>query len=348
MIIYSQTGLPSFQNKTYATPAEAMAATIGDVELIQNPQTGLVYNHLFKPELLEYDEYYQNEQANSETFRNHLQDVMSLLEKYFKNLRSGIEIGCGKGFFLEMLRHEGLNITGFDPAYQGISPYVVKEYYNSGMGYKADYVILRHVLEHVNNPFLFLEELSQNTDGDCYIYIEVPCFDWIIKNRAFYDIFYEHCNYFSAEVLRDCFAEVLEDGHLFGGQYLYIIANLSTFKYPQRRNVRSYSKLDILDQLDHIINKTDFSLPTYIWGAGAKGVTMVNLLLKRGIPVEAVIDINPLKQNRFIGLSGVKIVSPANAEKLNNANVIVMNPLYSGEIVSLINKFNPTIIEATK
>ncbi|MFA6103029.1 MAG: class I SAM-dependent methyltransferase [Victivallaceae bacterium] len=346
--IYSQIGLPAFQNKTYVTPEEARKATVGDVELIQDLHTGLVHNHLFRPDILEYDESYQNEQAGSGIFRNHLQDVMSLVKKYFAHLNKGAEIGCGKGFFLEMLRRERLNITGFDPAYQGNSPYVIKEYYNGTLGYHADYVILRHVLEHIDDPFSFLQKISQDTNGNCYIYIEVPCFDWIIKNRAFYDIFYEHSNYFSAEILQECFTEVLDAGHLFGGQYLYIVANLSTFKYPQRQNVHVYSKLNILGQLNHIINETDFSLPTYIWGAGAKGATLVNLLFKRGIHVEAMIDINPKKQNRFIGLSAARIVSPDNAEKLEKANVIVMNPLYLDEIASLTKNLHPTIIEVTK
>ena len=346
--IYRQLGLPAFQNKTYASPEEAMTAAIGDVELIQDPHTGLVHNHLFNPDILEYDASYQNEQAGSEIFRIHLQNVLCLIKKYFAKFSKGVEIGCGKGFFLEMLRAEGLDVIGFDPAYQGNSPYVVKKYYDGDSGYEADYIILRHVLEHINDPFHFLEKLSRDANRNCYIYIEVPCFDWIIKNRAFYDIFYEHCNYFSAEILQECFTEVLSAGHLFGGQYLYIVANLSSFKYPLRQNRHDYRELNILGQLDHIVNETDFSSPVYIWGAGAKGATLVNLLFKRSIHVEAIIDINPAKQNRFIGLSGTPIVSPDNAGKLKNANVIVMNPLYLDEIVALTEKYNPKIIQVAK
>ena len=30
-----------------------------------------------------------------------------------------VEVGCGKGYFLEFLAAKGLSITGFDPTYAG-------------------------------------------------------------------------------------------------------------------------------------------------------------------------------------------------------------------------------------
>jgi len=343
--VYRQIGLPAFQNKTYTSRAAAAAAVLGDVELVQDCLTGLVHNRLFDSGLLLYDENYQNEQAESVVFQDHLLDVINVIRRHFAHLKTGIEIGCGKGFFLEKLHQSGFDVTGFDPAYQGDRPYVIKKYYSGNVDMACDYMILRHVLEHISNPVNFLQQLAEQCNGRRYIFIEVPCFNWIMDNHAFYDIFYEHCNYFCQDFLLDCFGDVLESGHLFGGQYLYIVADLNTFKLPSRENVKNVPPLNIAHDIDRILSRIDMNFPVYIWGAGAKGTTLANLLFQQNVHIEALIDISPAKQNRFVGLSGAPIISPEQALHLTGANVIIMNPMYQNEIVQSIKNFNVKIIE---
>ena len=82
-----------------------------------------------------------------------------------------------------------------------------------------------------------------------------------------------------------------------------------------------------------------------MWGAGAKGVTFSNLLERLGIPIRAIIDINPAKQQRFCGGSGLPIISPAMAVgKISTADVFVMNPVYLAEIRALLANVNANLI----
>jgi hypothetical protein len=46
------------------------------------------------------------------------------------------------------------------------------------------------------------------------------------RAQSWFDLFYEHVNYFRLDDLRRMFGTVHEAGHLFGGQYLYIVADL--------------------------------------------------------------------------------------------------------------------------
>ena len=92
---------------------------------------------------------------------------------------------------------------------------------------------MRHVLEHILNPINFLSEVKKSNGGQGLIYIEVPCFDWIMKNRTWFDIFYEHINYFRLDDFKRMFGRVIECGYCFGGQYLYVIADLSTLRQPK-------------------------------------------------------------------------------------------------------------------
>ena len=78
----------------------------GDIEIVQNLETGLVYNRAFKPELMIYDSNYQNEQGVSGLFRNHLRSAASIVERLIGK-HAIAEIGCGKGAFLELLVADG-------------------------------------------------------------------------------------------------------------------------------------------------------------------------------------------------------------------------------------------------
>ena len=64
------------------------------------------------------------------------------------------------------------------------------------------------------------------------IYIEVPCFDWILRARALGGICYECVNYFRLGDFSRMFGRVVEGGHLFGGEYLYVVADLATLRPP--------------------------------------------------------------------------------------------------------------------
>jgi hypothetical protein len=44
-----------------------------------------------------------------------------------------VEVGCGKGLFLEMLLTEGFDIDGFDPTYEGSNSRILREYFRPGV-----------------------------------------------------------------------------------------------------------------------------------------------------------------------------------------------------------------------
>jgi hypothetical protein len=75
-----------------------------------------------------------------------------------------------------------------------------------------------------------------------------------------------------------------------------------------------------------------------VWGAGAKGVTFLNLLrLTAGSGVDWVVDINPRKQGHFVPLMGQRIVGPDFLLENPPQLVIVLNPEYELEVRSMIN-----------
>lgn len=333
--LYRATGLPVLQNRTFATAEQARTSGHADIVLVQDADSGLIFNQAFDADKLSYDSDYQNEQAHSGQFQRHLQDVEGVIARHFKN-RKLIEVGCGKGYFLEMLRDRGYSITGIDPSYEGDNPEVIKAPFTRELGLAADAIVLRHVLEHISHPVGFLDEIAKANQGG-QIYIEVPCFDWILEHRAWFDVFYEHVNYFRLEDLRRMFGTVYEAGHLFGGQYLYVVADLGSLQSRLQAPVQPLQMpadfTASIESAKRIIQAAP-QTGTGIWGASSKGVIYSLFLQRAGVAVDQVVDINPAKQGRYLPLSGMRVSSPQEAmEALPvGANLFVMNSNYLEEI----------------
>jgi hypothetical protein len=339
-VLYSQNNLPVFQNKVYDTYEEAINCVKGNINIVEDPETGLIYNSTFNIELMNYDNTYNNEQANSNYFQSHLENVISLIEKSIGKDKL-VEVGCGKGFFLEMLLKKDFDVIGFDPTYEGNNPNVIRKYFEPGLINKANGLILRHVLEHIVNPYEFLIDLSNANENDGLIYIEVPCFDWICQNKVWFDIFYEHVNYFRLSDFHKMFSNVIDSGRIFGSQYLYVIADLNSLRRPIiDSSNRVEFPSDFLNGLNNDISKP--SEETIIWGGASKGVIFSLLKSSLGFAIDTVIDINPHKQGKFLPATGLKISSPDFLNnKPSNSTIHVMNSNYLTEIKEITNnKFN--------
>ncbi len=77
--IYRAERLPVFQNLLFDTEEKARNCPKGDVVLVQDIQTGLIYNQAFNSDLVKYNTNYQNEQALSVSFQSHLAQVETIL-----------------------------------------------------------------------------------------------------------------------------------------------------------------------------------------------------------------------------------------------------------------------------
>lgn len=332
-LLYQQDDFPIFQNRMYDTEAEARNCPKGDIRLVEDTVTGLIHNAAFRPELMVYDGHYQNEQAVSPLFQQHLNAVAGLIDRHMGRERL-VEVGCGKGYFLETLLAKGFDVTGFDPTYEGNNPRVQRRYFEAGAIDQAKGLLLRHVLEHIQNPVDFLHQLKCANGGGGKIYIEVPCFDWICEHRAWFDIFYEHVNYFRQSDFERMFGEVIDCGRQFGGQYIYVVAELSSLRNPQ------------IGISDRVAFPKDFASDpdmaptrTAIWGGASKGVIFALIRERAGCPVDIVIDINPAKQGKFLPGTGLQVNSPevAIAQLPKGSTIYVMNSNYLDEIRQISN-----------
>jgi hypothetical protein len=345
--------VPVLQNRLYKTAEEAKAARTGTLAMTGCNYCGFAWNDAFEADRIVYDGAYENDQASSPAFRQHLEKVAAFIVEGHDPVAL-LEVGCGQGDFMARLQQAAgdrfVGAIGFDPAWRGgqvpsdckIMPHFFGPEEAENMPFMPTRVVSRHTIEHVPNPLTFTRALaSAGKAGHAMsFFIETPCVDWIIKNKQVQDFFYEHCSLFTAPSLQMALEKaglkVLSVEHVFGDQYLLAKAIM-----PEERIEPSEPEGDVPDfeawqkTKQTFLNRwTEFlnqqTEPVYLWGAGAKGVTFALLMQEQNDGISGVIDLNPAKQGHFTAQTALPIFSPDALPQ--NASVIIMNPNYEAEI----------------
>jgi SAM-dependent methyltransferase len=354
-------GVPVHQNLILPTREAARAIPRGDLEMCVCETCGFVFNRAFDPSLLSYGEAYDNDQTCSPEFRAYL-DALERRILVERGVRASVvvEVGCGNGAFLERLvRNPEIGNTGhgFDPAYRGPDTAAEGRLRFRRAMYGPDcrvegvaVVICRHVVEHVPEPLALLEDVRGALEhaADPKLFFETPCVDWILQHRVVWDFFYEHCSLFSTRSLAFAFERagfgVERVGHVFGGQYLWLEAGRPRGEsVPPRAGETaalsaSFSAHDgeVTNAWRRTIGSERRRGPVALWGAGAKGVTLANLVDPDGELIDCVVDLNPRKQGNFLPGTGHPIVAPEALGPRGVVAAVPMNPNYRDENATIL------------
>jgi SAM-dependent methyltransferase len=361
-LFFERRDVPVHQNWACLTAEEARQFRRGDLLLAFCAECGFVFNAAFEPDRLSYSAAYENTQSCSPYFKQYLiQLADSLLTKYGLSNKLVIEVGCGKGDFLRLLCKDGRNRgIGFDPTYvgpetmEGGAVEFVRDFYDSRQAhYAPDFVCCRHVIEHVQTPLEMLTAVRQAV-GDrlnSTVFFETPALPWTLDSLSFWDFFYEHCSYFTAENLAWAFEQtgfcVLEARPAFDGQYLHIEARPAPTSRMPGKPRRPPSKPDLWPKVQAFLAGVEQHMKACeekidafsraggcaIWGAAAKGATLVNTLDPLNRRIRFLIDINPAKQGKYVPGTGHPILPPEHLRDRTGrvAGILNMNPSYLEE-----------------
>lgn len=362
--------VPVFQNAPRATADEARAIPRALLRLVACESCGFVANDAFDAESMRYAGGYENEQSHSGVFEAHVETLVDGLVRAGVRGKRVLEAGCGAGAFLRRLCREGGNTgVGFDPAYRGPDEDLdgavrfVADYYRGPTDPDAgfDVVISRHVIEHVPDPRALLRALRAACEDRpaAQLLLETPDVEWILSHCVVEDFFYEHCSYFPTGALRYAAAcegfRPTRQSALFGGQYQWLEAVADAPEKPALPEAAEVERICALARryarevpariaaLERKVAALAEQGGVAIWGAGAKGVTLVDLCDPERRLVACVVDINPRKQGRFVPGTGHPIVAPESLREKGIRHVIVMNPNYEQEVTMQAGGVDPAI-----
>jgi len=344
---------------------ESLDYPVGEVLLGFCEHCGFIQNTRFDPSTVDYSKPTEESQAYSSTFVEFAGELADwLVDRYGLTGSHVLEVGCGKGDFLLLLADRGIaGGVGVDPGY--LPDRVVREdsqidfireaYGPDHTSMTADLVLNRHLMEHIPNVAEFFgwlrKSLSEGSSG--VMFTEVPDVERVLREGAFWDVYYEHCSYFTmsslAGTLGLCGFDV--DSLRTGFEDQYLLAGASLGGHATEPNPATASELaglvasfaddaarSIANWQRRIGDVTSAGGSVAIWGGGSKAVAFIASVGERNL---TVVDINPHKQGKWLPSLGVKVEPPSVLKTVLPDLVIAMNPVYLDEIGRHLAQLSP-------
>jgi SAM-dependent methyltransferase len=361
---YEKRGIPVHSVRLVDTREQALSFPTGDLRLAFCGACGFITNTAYDASLQDYGLGNEASQGFSPTFNAFSKELARRwVDRYELAGKDVLEIGSGKGEFLvDMIEAGAGHAIGVDPALldERLDPALatrisfIKEHYCERHGeLTGDAVVCRHTLEHIGPTLEFMRIISRSLQGrpDTAVLFELPDVGRVLRECAFWDIYYEHCSYFTpgslARLYRKAGLDVLDLELDYDDQYILIegrpadgtpVAPLALEEAPEavKDDVASFVRdfeATRREWRDRVRAARADGRRVVLWGGGSKGVAFLTTL---GLTAEVdyVVDVNPFKQDKFLAGTGHAVSSPDRLRTAQPDLVVVMNPIYLPEIAA--------------
>ncbi len=167
-----------------------------------------------------------------------------------------LEVGCNDGSFLEELQKRGYkNLRGVEPTHDGQQAAVEKGFSVKNAYYsersartivneagKCDLFISRQMLEHVADLRDFQAAARTVLNPGSCVLIEVPDFDFILRELEYCAIWEEHVNYFTMDTLtrylNDIGIEIVHaETAVFSGVARFVLGKFTGGPFPVKQEI---------------------------------------------------------------------------------------------------------------
>lgn len=256
-----------------------------------------------------------------------------------------LEVGCGEGYFLDLLDEAGAESMGLEAGAFAVARgralgrtihqgYLEAETRLVEGPFEAFASI--NFLEHAPNPVGLLRGLCRNLVPGAPGLVEVPSFEHMLECDRFYDFIPDHLSYFTESTLRQLLErsgfDVISCSRVWDG---YDLAALVRRRRPFEARTWDQARGQLVAALKAFCRTHGTGgRGLAVWGASHQALTL--LALADAAAVRYVVDSAPFKQGRFTPVVHTPIRGPeALAEDPVDA-VIVMAAGYSGEVVRIL------------
>jgi len=286
--------------------------------------------------------------------------INGLINRHQLNNKTILEVACGKGHFLVALCEAGDNRgIGIDPSFEKVDDLeydsmqitYINDYYSAAYSdVKVDFIVCRHLIDELERPVDFLKLMKQNLKQNprSAIYLEIPNALKTFSSSLIWNIGYAKRSWFSpysiTYLLQLAGYKNIRIEEFLDGDYLGIEAfpafsaeptgeikiekifqQFETFSHAYRSGTIEWQqKLDAW-------NEKKFKLA--LWGAGMRGINFLSHFPNLS-NLALVIDINPLRQGKFLPKSGFQVSAPEALKEQKVDIILISNATYQNEIMA--------------
>ena len=284
-----------------------------------------------------------------------------------------IEIASNDGTYIKNFLGFGADILGIEPSLNvatvaeahGIRTKV--EFFTNSLaqelkknGMSPDLIIGCNVLAHVPNIRDFLSGISVLLQGHAVAVFEFPHATQMIEHGEFDTIYHEHYSYLNITPLKLLCNQLglkifdVETHELHGGSLRIFLSPINSDRdiTPNVKRILDYEQawLPTSTLIRHSFqqktNKLLFEFKNklredqnndykvVIFGAAAKGSTLLNVAKIDSQLITAAVDTSITKQNKYIPGTGIGILSPQELYNLKPDVIVIMAWNFAEEIIS--------------
>lgn len=296
-----------------------------------------------------------------------------LIETYHLEGKKFIEIGCGRGEFINVLREFPVEVYGMEHKEDLISiakesgltvwrefPETPDQTFENG---PYDVFLSFNFLEHQPHPDVMLKAIYHNLKDGGMGLVTVPALEYIVDKGTYYELIRDHIAYYSFDTLRNLLESngfaVLEEEMINRDTISMIVRKKSAEEMAQSDAVfengtteKSGNIVDALvsgheitiKEVEELLSDLSKNQKTIaIWGASHQGFTLA-ATTPLGRQASYIIDSAPFKQGRFAPSSHLAIVPPEHFFEEPVDVILIVAPGYSDEIAGVIrNRFGTDV-----
>lgn len=297
--------------------------------------------------------------GTSQTQRVYMQWFAKFACEFFhEKPKTVLDIGCNDGTQLDYFGELGIKTFGIDPAenlYADSSKKhtIMCDFFNLDTARKfrsqhgtVDCVVAQNSFAHVPDPVGYLEALREVINPDGLFLIQTSQADMVINNE-FDTIYHEHVNFYNINSMRELCRRTgfnlvdVQKTPIHGTSYVFVLSvnkqapervnNLIEFERQKglldtttyhnwaetvRKNVAT------VDSYGFLFRNKGFKMIGY--GAAAKGNTLLNF---SHLPLDMIIDDNPLKQGTYSPGRHIPVVGIDVLDRIPSTQPILFVPL---------------------
>ncbi|MGH3648020.1 MAG: NAD-dependent epimerase/dehydratase family protein [Micromonosporaceae bacterium] len=358
--VYAAGSVPVHSCLLVADAEAAREFPRGALRLVLCERCGYLSNRAYDEAATAYSARYEDSQAYSPTFSRYAAELAkSWVTEHDLAGETVVEVGCGRGDFARALVDAGAGrVIGIDPT---LDPARAGDDRDGRIEWRvarveqtelpaAKAVVFRHVLEHQADPVGFLRGLRAMLPPETVVLAEVPDAARILAEAAFWDVYYEHCGYLTAETVGPLFAAAGFTTHgvesAYQGQYLLVTALPDGTAVPPPEaapgvraaaaSFRDRAAGAIARWRSVLSGHAEMGRRVVLWGSGSKATGFLTAMGADAGAVAAVVDVNPYKQGKFSLGTGHPILAPDQLAGAPPDVVLVANPVYTDEITAAL------------